>query len=300
MTAPTTERRSTTSAPRSSSTPVRGAARRGGSRVVFYVVLCALALIFVAPIVWMISTSFKTEVDATVSTSLIPSPVTTDSFEPLLSWSSKEPVLRWFVNSVVVATATTVLVVATAALAAYALARFQFRGRGLVFSMVVGTLFLPGFIFLIPNYIIVNNLGLLDTLAALMLPPVGGAFGVFFLRQFFLGLPDELDEAARLDGASDVQVFRMVMLPLAQAALSTIAVITFLASWNDFLWPVYVLYTKTNLTLPAGLPLLQGAHHEDQPLIMAGAVIASVPALVVFVLAQRKIIESVATTGLKG
>lgn len=277
-----------------------GAIRHSGSQVVFYVVLGTLAMAFIAPIIWMISTSLKTEVDATVSTSLIPSPLTTAAFEPLLSWDSKEPVLRWFANSVLVATVTTALVVATAALGAYSLARFQFRGRGLVFSMVVGTLFLPGFIFLIPNYLIVNNLGLLDTLTALMLPPVGGAFGVFFLRQFFLGLPLELDEAARLDGASDFQVFRMVMLPLAQAALSTIAVITFLASWNDFLWPVYVLYTRTNLTLPAGLPLLQGAHHENQPLIMAGAVIASVPALIVFVLAQRKIIESVATTGLKG
>lgn len=295
MTTPTTTR-----PPTATRSPGLGAIRHSGSQVVFYVVLGTLAMAFIAPIIWMISTSLKTEVDATVSTSLIPSPLTTAAFEPLLSWDSKEPVLRWFANSVLVATVTTALVVATAALGAYSLARFQFRGRGLVFSMVVGTLFLPGFIFLIPNYLIVNNLGLLDTLTALMLPPVGGAFGVFFLRQFFLGLPLELDEAARLDGASDFQVFRMVMLPLAQAALSTIAVITFLASWNDFLWPVYVLYTRTNLTLPAGLPLLQGAHHENQPLIMAGAVIASVPALIVFVLAQRKIIESVATTGLKG
>ncbi|MBI9114343.1 carbohydrate ABC transporter permease [Sanguibacter suaedae] len=300
MTTPTIDRPGSTAEERTRAARPGAARRGGGSRVVLYVVLCGLALLFVAPIVWMISTSLKTQVDATVSTSLIPSPVTTGSFEPLLSWDSKDPVLRWFVNSVVVATVTTALVVTTAALAGYALARFRFRGRGLVFSMVVGTLFLPGFIFLIPNYIIVSNLGLLDTLTALVLPPVGGAFGVFFLRQFFLSLPDELDEAARLDGASDYQVFRSVMLPLAQAPLSTIAVITFLASWNDFLWPVYVLYTKTTLTLPAGLPLLQGAHHEDQPLIMAGAVIASVPALVVFVLAQRKIIESVATTGLKG
>lgn len=297
MTAPTIERQTQQESVAQRSKKRSG---RGGSRVVFYTVITALALAFIAPILWMISTSLKTEVDATVSTSLIPRPLTTDSFEPLLSWDSKEPVLRWFANSVFVASVTTALVVVTAALAAYALARFHFRGRGLIFSMVVGTLFLPGFIFLIPNYLIVDNLGLLDTLMALMLPPVGGAFGVFFLRQFFLGLPNELDEAARLDGASDLQVFRMVMLPLAQAALSTIAVITFLASWNDFLWPVYVLYTKTNLTLPAGLPLLQGAHHENQPLIMAGAVIASVPALIVFVLAQRKIIESVATTGLKG
>ena len=274
--------------------------RRHAATTVRTMALVALALLFLAPLLWMLSTSFKTQLDAASSTSLIPSPPTLDNYEPLTAWDGKAPVVRWFLNSVVTATVTTALVVSTAALAAYALARFTFRGRGVVFMMVVATLFLPGFVFLIPNYLIANSLGILDTLVALMLPPVGGAFGVFFLRQFFLGLPRELEEAARIDGASDVRIFRSVMLPLAQPALSTIAVITFLASWNDFLWPVYALTTTSTLTLPAGLPLLQSAYIANQPLIMAGAVIASVPALAVFVLFQRKIIESVATAGLKG
>jgi multiple sugar transport system permease protein len=274
--------------------------RRRAAATVRTMVLVALALLFLAPLLWMLSTSFKTQLDAASSTSLVPSPATLENYEPLTAWDGKTPVVRWFLNSVVTATVTTALVVSTAALAAYALARFTFRGRGVVFMMVVATLFLPGFVFLIPNYLIANSLGILDTLVALMLPPVGGAFGVFFLRQFFLGLPRELEEAARIDGASDVRIFRSVMLPLAQPALSTIAVITFLASWNDFLWPVYALTTTSTLTLPAGLPLLQSAYIANQPLIMAGAVIASVPALAVFVLFQRKIIESVATAGLKG
>ncbi|MBF0721078.1 carbohydrate ABC transporter permease [Sanguibacter inulinus] len=263
-------------------------------------VLVALALLVLVPILWMISTSFKTQLDAATSTSLVPDPATLDSYRPLTAWGGKSPVVRWFFNSVVTATVTTALVVSTAALAAYALARFTFRGRGIVFSLVIATLFLPGFVFLIPTYLISDSLGILDSLLALMLPPVGGAFGVFFLRQFFLGLPRELEEAARIDGASDVRIFASVMLPLAQPALSTIAVITFLASWNDFLWPVYALSTTSTLTLPAGLPLLQSAYIANQPLIMAGAVIASVPALLVFVFFQRKIIESVATAGLKG
>jgi len=274
--------------------------RRRTAATVRMILLTALGLAFIAPIVWMISTSFKTQLDAGTGTSLIPDPFTLANYEPLTAWNGKTPVLRWFTNSAVTATVTTTLVVTTAALAAYSLARFTFRGRGLVFAMIVATLFLPGFLFLIPNYLIVNNLGLIDTLPALMLPPVGGAFGVFFLRQFFLGLPRELEEAARIDGAGDVRIFRAVLLPLAQPALSTIAVITFLASWNDFLWPVYALTTSNRLTLPAGLPLLQSAYIANQPLIMAGAVIASVPALLVFLLFQRKIIESVATTGLKG
>ncbi len=274
--------------------------RRQTRTVVRTMVLVALALLVLVPILWMISTSFKTQLDAATSTSLVPHPVTLDSYRPLTAWGGKSPVVRWFFNSVVTATVTTALVVSTAALAAYALARFTFRGRGIVFSLVIATLFLPGFVFLIPTYLISDSLGILDSLLALMLPPVGGAFGVFFLRQFFLGLPRELEEAARIDGASDVRIFASVMLPLAQPALSTIAVITFLASWNDFLWPVYALSTTSTLTLPAGLPLLQSAYIANQPLIMAGAVIASVPALLVFVFFQRKIIESVATAGLKG
>ncbi|WPF81636.1 carbohydrate ABC transporter permease [Sanguibacter sp. 4.1] len=274
--------------------------RRQTRTVVRTMVLVALALLVLVPILWMISTSFKTQLDAATSTSLVPDPATLDSYRPLTAWGGKSPVVRWFFNSVVTATVTTALVVTTAALAAYALARFTFRGRGIVFSLVIATLFLPGFVFLIPTYLISDSLGILDSLLALMLPPVGGAFGVFFLRQFFLGLPRELEEAARIDGASDVRIFASVMLPLAQPALSTIAVITFLASWNDFLWPVYALSTTSTLTLPAGLPLLQSAYIANQPLIMAGAVIASVPALLVFVFFQRKIIESVATAGLKG
>ena len=274
--------------------------RRHTAAIVRTMVLVALALIVLVPILWMISTSFKTQLDASTSTSWVPDPGTLESYRPLAAWSGKTPVVRWFFNSVVTASVTTALVVSTAALAAYALARFTFRGRGVVFTLVVATLFLPGFVFLIPTYLISDSLGILDSLPALMLPPVGGAFGVFFLRQFFLGLPRELEEAARLDGASDVRIFRSVMLPLAQPALSTIAVITFLASWNDFLWPVYALTTTSTLTLPAGLPLLQSAYIANQPLIMAGAVIASAPALLVFVLFQRRIIESVATAGLKG
>lgn len=274
--------------------------RRQTRTVVRTMVLVALALLVLVPILWMISTSFKTQLDAATSTSLVPDPATLDSYRPLTAWGGKSPVVRWFFNSVVTATVTTALVVSTAALAAYALARFTFRGRGIVFSLVIATLFLPGFVFLIPTYLISDSLGILDSLLALMLPPVGGAFGVFFLRQFFLGLPRELEEAARIDGASDVRIFASVMLPLAQPALSTIAVITFLASWNDFLWPVYALSTTSTLTLPAGLPLLQSAYIANQPLIMAGAVIASVPALLVFVFFQRTIIESVATAGLKG
>ncbi|MFF4623455.1 carbohydrate ABC transporter permease [Nonomuraea jabiensis] len=269
-------------------------------KIAFYGLLTLLAAAFVLPLLSMVATSLKTPFEASQSPSLVPEKVTFDAYAPLLTWSGQAPVLRWFVNSVIVSTLTTVIVLCTATLAAYALARFRFPGRRLVFGLVVGTLFVPGFIFLIPNYIIIDQFGLLDTLLALILPAAGGAFGVFFLAQFFSGLPAEFEEAALLDGANQWQIFRSVMLPLAQGGLSTLAVITFLGAWNDFLWPTYVLFGTESLTLTAGLPLLQNANVTNLPLIMAGAVLASVPAIVVFVIAQRKIIQSVASAGLKG
>jgi multiple sugar transport system permease protein len=275
---------------------VHGVFRRTG----FYLVLSMLALTFVLPLVWMLVTSLKTSYDAGKSASLFPEHLTLGAYAPLLEWDGPAPVLRWFVNSVVTSSITTVLVLCTATAAAYALARFRFAGRRLVYGLVIGTLFVPSFVFLIPNYLIVDSLGLLDSVAALVLPAVGGSFGVFFLTQFFSTLPGEYEEAALIDGANQWQIFRRVMLPLAQPALSTLAVLIFLASWNDFLWPVYVLFRTENLTLPAGLPLLQNAHIANFPIVMAGAVLASIPALVVFILAQRKIIESVASAGLKG
>lgn len=280
--------------------PRRLGARTALTTVAFYAMLTALALSFLLPLVWMVLTSFKTPYDASRPHSVLPKPFTTGAYHPLLHWDGQAPVLRWFVNSAIVSTITTALVVCTATAAAYALARFRFPGRRIVYGMVIGTLFVPSFMFLIPNYLIIDNMGLLDTKAALILPAVGSAFGVFFLTQFFTTLPAEYEEAALIDGANQWQIFRRVMLPLAQPALSTLAVLTFLASWNDFLWPVYVLFHTQNLTLPAGLPLLQDANIADVPLIMAGAALASVPAIIVFVVAQRKIIASVASTGLKG
>ncbi len=189
---------------------------------------------------------------------------------------------------------------ATAAPAAYALARMEFRGKRLVFAGIVATLFVPPIIFLAPNYEIVEALGWLDTLAAVIFPLAASAFGVFFLRQFFLGLPRELEEAAILDGASRFQVFVKIVLPLARPALATLFTLTFLTNWNDFLWPLYVLFNPENLTLSPGLGLLQGANATNYALLMAGGLVASIPVLIVFAFTQRYIIEGVSRSGLKG
>ena len=270
-------------------------------RVFFWLTLVVLTVIFVAPLLWMLTTSFKTNNDATsLPLTWLPHPVSGTAYSSVLTTDSATPVLRWFVNSLITATANAVLIVAVDALAAYALARLRFRGRKAVFATVVGTLFLPPFLFLIPNFLIVSKLGWLDSLWALIIPSAGGAFGVFFLRQFFIQLPLELEESAFLDGANRWQVFTRIVLPLSKPALATLALLAFLTNWNDFLWPVYVLFSPEQQTLQAGLSTLQTANAVRYDLLMAGAVVASVPVLLLYMIAQRFVIEGVSRSGLKG
>lgn len=270
-------------------------------RVLFWLTLIVLTVIFVAPLLWMLVTSFKTNNDATaLPLSWLPHPFSGSAYSTVLTTKSATPVLRWFVNSLIAATANAALIVAVDAMAAYALARMRFRGRKVVFATVVATLFVPPFLFLVPNYLIVSRLGWLDSLWALIVPSAGGAFGVFFLRQFFSSLPVELEEAALIEGANQWQIFTRIVLPLARPALATLTVLSFLTNWNDFLWPIYVLFSAERLTLPAGLGNLQNAATTNYPIAMAGAVVASVPVLILFVAAQRHVIQSVTHSGVKG
>ena len=208
--------------------------------------------------------------------------------------------LRWFANSMTAATLHALLVVVVCSMAGYALARMEFRFKKAIFTGIILTLFVPGFIFLMPNFLILDKLGWLDTLWALVVPGAAGAFGVFFMRQFFLGLPKELEESARLDGAGPFRTFRSVVLPNARPALVTLAVLSFLANWNEFVWPIYVLFSPERLTLPPGLSRLQGAYTIDYPVVMAGAMIAAIPVLLIYSFVQRYVIEGVASSGVKG
>lgn len=264
-----------------------------------HAVLIALALVVILPLLWILLTSFKTDGDAIRNPfSALPNPFSVDAYATLAS--GQQPVLRWFLNSLAAGALQSVIILVTASLAAYALARLEFRGKRIVFGLIVATLLVPPVIFLIPNYLIVQNLGWLDTIWAITVPGAASAFGVFFLRQFFVGLPAEIEEAARIDGAGDFRIFLQIVLPLARPALATLAVLSFLANWNDFLWPVYVLLSPENLTLQPGLSQLQGAYSTHYAIVMAGAVIASVPVLILFFFAQKQIVESVASSGVKG
>ncbi|HEX2142162.1 MAG TPA: carbohydrate ABC transporter permease [Candidatus Limnocylindria bacterium] len=274
--------------------------RSTSTRAGTYLWLGLLGIIFVAPLAWMVSTSLKSPNEmANPDLNLLPREPTLESYEKILG-QSQTPVFQWFVNSILAATLQTVLILITASMAAYALARMQFPGRRLMTGLVLVTLFVPPISLVIPNYLIVDQIGWVDSLAAVIVPGAAGAFGVFFLRQFFLSLPKELEEAAIIDGAGKFRVFWQVIIPLSKPALATLALLSFLTNWNDFLWPLYVLVSPENLTLQPGLSTLQSAYQTDYAAMMAGGVIASVPVLLLFVATQRFVVEGVSRSGLKG
>jgi multiple sugar transport system permease protein len=266
-----------------------------------YAALFAMTIVFLAPLVYMISTAFKTNQEATaVVPTWVPKEPSDEAFDAILTRSEQTPVFRWFVNSMIAAAGQALLVVATASMAAYALARLEFPGRRIMTAVILSTLFVPAIIFLMPTYLILDKLQWLDSLLAVAIPGAAGAIGVFLLRQFFVSLPIELEEAALLDGASRWKIFYRIVLPLSKPALATLFLLAFLTNWNDFLLPLFVLFSPENLTLPPGLGLLQGSYTTSYEIIMAGAVVATVPALVLFILAQRWVIEGVSSTGIKG
>ncbi|MBL8144956.1 MAG: carbohydrate ABC transporter permease [Anaerolineae bacterium] len=270
------------------------------SRILIYFLLFFIAAVIIIPLAWMVSTSFKPKSEWFMPQIYwIPRTFTLQNYQSIFN-NPALPMVRWFANSLLVATSVTVLVLVVDSLAGYAYARMKFRGRNVIFSLLLVTMFLPGMMFLIPNFLTVNALGWLNSYAGLIAPALAGVFGVFFMRQFFLSLPKELEEAAYIDGATRLQTFRHIALPLARPALATLGIITFLASWNDFLWPLLVLRDRNLLTLPPGLSTLQGAYTSEYGQMMAGAVITALPVLLLYIVLQRYIVESVQTTGLKG
>lgn len=278
----------------------RRAYRRDRNGPLFWIGIVVLSVIFVAPILWMFLTAFRSQVDARrIPITFIPDEITFRAFEIVFN-EAQNPVLLWAFNSLVAAVLHSLLVLAISAMAAYALARMHFRGRNAIFVVLIGTMFIPGFIFLMPNYLLMDQLGWLDTLIALVVPGAAGAFGVFFLRQFFLAIPRELEETALIDGANTWTILTRIVLPISRPALVTLGILAFLGNWNDFVWPIFVLFSPERLTLPAGLSSLRGAFAVDYPVVMAGATVAAIPVLILYAFVQRYVIEGVATSGIKG
>lgn len=265
-----------------------------------YIIMVFVALLIVLPLLWMVSTSLKPKSQwFSNKIEWIPRTFTLENYQKIFN-NPSTPIANWFVNSLLIAAMVTVLVLTVDALAAYAYARMDFKGKNLLFGIMLATLFLPGIMFLVPNFLTIARVGLLNNWAGVILPALAGVFGVFFLRQFFESIPKELEEAAAIDGANRFETFYKVVLPLAKPALATLGILTFLGSWNDFLWPLLILRDPKLQTLPPGLRTLQGAYTSEYGLMLAGAVIVAVPVLIIYIALQRYVVQSVASTGLKG
>jgi multiple sugar transport system permease protein len=260
--------------------------------------LAPLALIMASPLIWMTITSIETPDESRrFPPVLIPSGIHWQNYRNAIDSS---PFGAWYLNSVIVCAVVVVSNVTLCALAAYAFARMRFVGSNVLFVVLLATLMVPFQVVLIPTFLIVRHLGLIDSIGALIAPNLVNAFGIFMLRQFFRTLPIELEEAARIDGCSRLGVLVKIVLPLSVPALSTLALITLLWTWNDFLWPLVAINTESHMTLQVGLSTFQGAHQTHWTVLMAGNMMALIPMVVAFVLTQRSFVRSIAASGLKG
>ena len=274
------------------------AGRRPSARWSYILLTGGLALM-VGPFLWMILGSLKPAADFLRNPpTFLPSTFTTDSYGRLFEQLDFP---RFFFNSSVIALAVTVGTLIFCPMLGYALAKLPWAGKPVVMGVVLATLMVPAGITIIPNFILMSNLGLVNTYPGLILPFLAGPFGVFLMRQFMLGIPDELLEAARMDGANEFRVFWSVVMPIATPILATLGILTFLGNWNSFIYPLVMAQEPQMYTLPVALATFAtGQYQADHGMLMAGSVILVVPVLIVFVLFQRWITEGIATTGLKG
>jgi multiple sugar transport system permease protein len=254
----------------------------------------ALGMVF--PFVWTFITSISSGGNVLSSPRLIPKHPGVDGYRALFD---ELPFWRIVVNSLAVASISTVLLVGTSAMAAYAFARFEFRGKNTIFVCYLATLMVPMQVLVVPLFIEMRQLNLVDTYAGLLAPTIASAFGVFMLRQAIAVVPRELDEAALIDGAGHVRIFMFIVLPMIRPALATYGLFAFMSSWNSFLWPLIIIRSREYMTLPLGVASFAGEHSVQWDAIMAGSVVSIIPILLLYVAAQRHIVQSIALAGLK-
>lgn len=277
--------------------PASGA-RRVLGHAALYLLLVAVAIVVLLPLIWMVLTSLKPESDVTTfPPSLWPREWTLAAYVDV--WR-RVPFGRFFLNSVIFAGGVTIISLLFDSMTAYALSRLRFPGRDAIFVIILVAMMLPFQVTFVPLYVTVHSLHLLNTFGGLIIPRATNAFGIFMLRQFFISLPRDLDEAARVDGASEFYIYSRVVLPLSGPALATLAVFHFMYNWNDFLWPLLIVSATDMETLPAGLALFVGQHVVEYAVVMAGATLALSPLFIAFLFAQKYFVRGIALTGLKG
>ena len=265
-------------------------------RVLAFTVLSLGGVVMITPLLFMLSTSLKDSAEV-YELHFLPRAPTLDNYIDILTRSQFG---RWFAVSFAIASISTVSVLFFDSLIGYTLAKFRFRGRGFVFVAILSTLMIPTEMLVIPWYVMAKSMGWLDSLWGILFPGMMSGFGVFLMRQFFLGVPDELIDAARIDGLGEFRIFWQVALPLVAPALSALAIFAFLGNWTAFLWPLIVTTSPNLYTVPVGLASLSGEFQTDWEMIMTGASIATIPTLLVFIVLQRNIINGIMLSGLKG
>ncbi|WP_346167836.1 carbohydrate ABC transporter permease [Streptomyces javensis] len=264
-----------------------------------YLILCLIALAFMAPLIYMVATSLKPESDTfTTPPTLWGSALRWQNYTDVFSYL---PFARFILNGVLVAAVGTAINVTVAALSGYAFSRLRWRGRNVVFLLFLATLMIPQDVLVIPMYVMMQDLGWVDTVQALIIPWAFTALGAFLLRQFFLTVPQELDDAARVDGAGTVRTFLSVMVPLARPTLAVLAVFTFISYWNSFLWPLVIVNdVNARATIPLGLQAFFGQQGNEWSLVMAASVISMLPTVIILVLLQKHLVRGIVTSGLGG
>jgi multiple sugar transport system permease protein len=264
----------------------------------WHLLLAPLALLFAAPLIWLLLSSFMSNVEINrFPPALWPSTIDFGGYRYVLE---NALFLRWFTNSLIVSAVAVVSNLLFGSLGGYAFARMRFTGSRVMLVLMLATMAVPFQLTMIPTFLVMKKLGLIDTLGALIVPSLVTPFAVFLLRQFFLSLPRELEEAAWIDGCSRLRVLFRIVLPLSRPALSTVAVLTFLSTWNDLTWPLIAVNHDTQYTLQLGLSTFQGQHHTEWAAVMAGNVITVLPVLLAFLAAQKTFIQSITSSGLKG
>jgi multiple sugar transport system permease protein len=261
----------------------------------WHLVLIPLALVMLFPFFWLVVTSLQTLAQSRTFGLHFAL-----QFHNYVDAWTQAPFGRWLLNTTIVSVTVVISNLVFCSLAGYALARMRFFGSGALFLVILATLMVPFQVVMVPTLLIVRGLGLVDTLPALMAPNLVTPFGVFLLRQFFKTMPVEIEEAARIDGAGRLGTLVKVVVPSMRAPLATVGIMTLLWTWNDFLWPLIAIQSEKNFTLQLGLMTFQGAHTINWPLVMAGTVTTQIPMLVIFIVAQRWFVQSLATQGLKG
>ncbi|MFD9398996.1 carbohydrate ABC transporter permease [Streptomyces sp. NPDC060011] len=264
----------------------------------WHLALAPLALAFALPLLWLVLSSVMSDAEINrFPPALWPKGIDLGGYRYVLG-NAMFP--RWFVNSLIVASVAVLSNLLLGALGGYAFARMRFAGSRLLLALMLATMVIPFQLTMIPTFLVMKELGLIDTLGALIVPSLVTPFAVFLFRQFFLALPREMEEAAWIDGCSRLRVLFSIVLPLARPALATVAVLTFLSTWNDLSWPLIAINHDTQYTLQLGLTTFQGQHHTRWSAVMAGNVITVLPVLVAFLLAQKTFVQSLTSSGLKG